>query len=99
MTRLGVRTEQLLRENEQRRESIRRATYGRVEDCIQWIRSRLVSYLIISVNIIFAMLKDRNRRVKDIWMKDFDQRPEILSNFKIQFSEQNFFFYLKSSKH
>ncbi|CAG9534522.1 unnamed protein product [Cercopithifilaria johnstoni] len=41
VTRLGIRTEQLLRENEQRRESIRRTTYGRVEDCVQWIRSRL----------------------------------------------------------
>ncbi|EJW72789.1 hypothetical protein WUBG_16303, partial [Wuchereria bancrofti] len=41
VTRLGIRTEQLMRENEQRRESIRRTTYGRVEDCIQWVRSRL----------------------------------------------------------
>ncbi|VDK79013.1 unnamed protein product [Litomosoides sigmodontis] len=31
----------MLRESEQRRESVRRTTYGRVEDCIQWIRSHL----------------------------------------------------------
>uniref|UniRef100_A0A0R3RSE6 Calponin-homology (CH) domain-containing protein n=1 Tax=Elaeophora elaphi TaxID=1147741 RepID=A0A0R3RSE6_9BILA len=41
VSRLSVRTEQLLRENEQRRESVRRTTFGRVEDCIQWVRSRL----------------------------------------------------------
>ncbi|VDK65301.1 unnamed protein product [Onchocerca ochengi] len=41
VTRLGIRTEQLMRENEQRRESIRRTTFVRVEDCIQWVRSRL----------------------------------------------------------
>uniref|UniRef100_A0A0N5CRW8 Calponin-homology (CH) domain-containing protein n=1 Tax=Thelazia callipaeda TaxID=103827 RepID=A0A0N5CRW8_THECL len=41
VTHLGIRTEQLLRESEQRRESVRRTTFGRVEDCIQWIRSRL----------------------------------------------------------
>lgn len=51
VTRLGIRTEQLMRENEQRRESVRRTTYGRVEDCIQWIRSRLVSYFIICIKL------------------------------------------------
>ncbi|MCP9258007.1 VAB-10B protein [Dirofilaria immitis] len=45
VTRLGIRTEQLMRENEQRRETIRRTTFVRVEDCIQWVRSRLVRKL------------------------------------------------------
>lgn len=52
VTRLGLRTEQLMRENEQRRESIRRTAYGRVEDCIQWVRTRLVSYEALLINFI-----------------------------------------------
>lgn len=44
MTRLGVRSETLIRESEQRRESIRRSTFGRVDECIQWVRVRLVSF-------------------------------------------------------
>ncbi|KHN76643.1 Plectin [Toxocara canis] len=41
MTRLGVRSETLIRESEQRRESVRRSTFGRVDECIQWVRVRL----------------------------------------------------------
>ncbi|VDK29106.1 unnamed protein product [Gongylonema pulchrum] len=41
VSRLGIRTEQLMRETEQRRATTRRVTFGRVEDCMQWIRSRL----------------------------------------------------------
>uniref|UniRef100_A0A915B0V1 Microtubule-actin cross-linking factor 1 n=1 Tax=Parascaris univalens TaxID=6257 RepID=A0A915B0V1_PARUN len=41
MTRLGIRSETLIRESEQRRESIRRSTFGRVDECIQWVRVRL----------------------------------------------------------
>ncbi|VDK41939.1 unnamed protein product, partial [Anisakis simplex] len=36
ITRLGVRSETLIRESQQRNESIRRSTFGRVDECIQW---------------------------------------------------------------
>ncbi|CAJ0946706.1 unnamed protein product, partial [Mesorhabditis belari] len=41
LTRLGVRTETLRRENSERLESIRKSTFSRVEECIQWVRERL----------------------------------------------------------
>uniref|UniRef100_A0A1I7XGJ0 Uncharacterized protein n=1 Tax=Heterorhabditis bacteriophora TaxID=37862 RepID=A0A1I7XGJ0_HETBA len=42
LVRLGIRTENLRKENAARLESIRASTFNRVEECIEWVRSRLV---------------------------------------------------------
>ncbi|KAK5979804.1 Calponin- (CH) domain-containing protein, partial [Trichostrongylus colubriformis] len=41
LVRLGVRTETLRKENASRLESIRTASFNRVQECIEWVRVRL----------------------------------------------------------
>ncbi|CAJ0575303.1 unnamed protein product, partial [Mesorhabditis spiculigera] len=41
LTRLGLRTETLRRENTERLETARKSTFSRVEECIEWVRTRL----------------------------------------------------------
>ncbi|VDM67685.1 unnamed protein product [Strongylus vulgaris] len=43
LVRLGVRTETLRKENAARLESVRTSTFSRVQECIEWVRVRLVS--------------------------------------------------------
>lgn len=56
ITKLGLRSELLLRESEERRESIRRSTFNRVEECIQWVRTRLVSLLYAYINVCILLI-------------------------------------------
>ncbi|PAV59690.1 hypothetical protein WR25_21273 isoform A [Diploscapter pachys] len=41
LVRLGVRTDTLRKENASRLEGIRQSTFSRVEECIEWVRTRM----------------------------------------------------------
>ncbi|NP_001335519.1 Spectrin beta chain [Caenorhabditis elegans] len=72
LVRLGVRTDSLHKENQQRLENMRKTSFSRVEECIEWVRVRMEKLTTMefledleTLEHVFEQHKFDNRDIQD----------------------------------